>query len=238
MWTIAIALIIGLIVGGCLYGKNFWDKRINVLGISAALMLVSLVTTSFVFRPSLQLTDRVIARHYVNPMWLSVKTQDTAGFIMVKDSSFKITDYKPKALVARGIQIDSTKTAAGTLIKKSFKKEVRVHYLLYLNSERDTMIGCVREKNGKLEVSYWEVESDLKIVPIPTTDTISKPRVESIRIRYEEKTRWVVSAFIPAWGDYTCFYIPQSEYDALPKHIKRTCSLKSRADYLNQLASN
>jgi len=237
MWTIVIALFIGLIVGGCLYGKNFWEKRINVLGISAALMLVSLLTTSFVFRPSIKLTDEVRQRYYIKPMWISEKAQDSTGFVMAKDSSWRITDLEGEALVARGIRTDSIKTDTGVFIKKSYKKEVLIHYILYWNSAYDTAIGYVQVKDNKLDVDYWTVSSDLKVVPIPEGDTVSKPRFESIGIKYAENFKWIVSESIPAWGDYMCLYLPQKEYDALPENVKRTCAFKGRENYLKQLTS-
>lgn len=235
MWTIVIAILIGTIVGSCIFGKKFWENRLTVLGLIAILMLVGMVTASYIIRPTLTYSDKVIYSYTVRPMWLSPSLITKEGYVRVNDSSFSMSNADADNLVARRIVNDTVKQDSGYVVKRKFAKEVRRNYLIYGYGD-DMRIGLIKiTSNNDITTDYWTIDEDLKIIPVPNG---TKARVEQISIYYSPNRKWIISDVIPCnASSYVCLYLPQFEYDKLPDTIKNMCYLNGRSEFLKQLAA-
>lgn len=250
MWTILLSIVLGFIVGSCFYGKKVWDKRLEVLGITAIIMLVSVVSMSFIIRPTLAIQDSITRSNEIRAMYIptdllmddsliDIKCQNAATTLIIKNPKFDIDDYNANTLLSRGVRNDTLKTDTGFFIKEVYRDEVLISCVIY--GKNQDQLGFVQydKSDDEWETDDWSIDNHLKIIPIPKSDTVSTPRIERVTINYENNFKWIVSTILEVYnGYYYCIYIPQKDYDILPESVKSTCYFPGYSEYLEQIAQN
>ena len=230
MYTLAIALFIAIVAGSCIYGKKFWENRINVLGIAAILMLVSLVTVNFISRKSLPVKSEVTEVSRLYSFYVENSDLKDVSCNWLKSTKFEAKDWAPRFQK----KIDTTRK----LVKKNtyeytytYAKQKSAHFLLYVNG-KDTMISFVKVKAGVLKVDYHNIDK-IKISPVGTG--ISVPQIQFVSHEYANRTNWAFAGAIPNYDRYYCLYLPKAEYENLPSNIKSRCYLDKKEVYVASL---
>lgn len=219
MYSVILAIIISVIVGSCLYGKDFWEKRFNVLLMSFVAAFVSMLGTSLVFRNDLPLVsgnwqNKQVVEFYVD----SIKISDSNNLFLKENS---INMYKAKVEdFSKRVITDTVKNTDGTFtVKYTPTKQIRTHLVVRKDLDGDTSVWFVTKKNGDFKLDYFTVGNDFYVMPsqYKTEDSLV---IKYYSINHSGKSKWVIPEIIPVFKSYYCLYVPQNEYDVLPESVK------------------
>lgn len=230
MYTIVISIIIAIIAGSCIFGKKFWENRLTVLGIAAALMLVSLLTANLISRKHLPVKAEVTKGYVLRPFYVENAALKDLSCNWVKSTTFEASDWSPRFQK----KVETTKK----LVKKNtyeytykFAAQKSAHFLLYTH-ENDTLIGFVKEEDGEPKVDYYSL-SNVKLAPM--TDKMKTPQIQYVSHEYTDGNNWALAFSVPNYDSYNCIYLPVTEYEKLPSIIKSRCYLDKKEVYVASL---
>jgi hypothetical protein len=203
---------------------------LTVLGIAAALMLVSVLTANFISRKHLPVKAEITKGYVLRPFYVEHAALKDLSCNWVKSTTFEADDWSPRFQK----KVETTKK----LVKKNtyeytykFAAQKSTHFLLYTH-DGDTLIGFVKDKTDELEVGYYSL-SEVKIAPI--TDNKKKPQILYVDHEYTDGNNWAVAFSIPNYDGYRCIYLPKAEYESLPSNIKSRCYLDTKEVYVASL---
>lgn len=230
MNTIVIALIIAIVAGSCIYGKKFWENRVNVLGIAAILMMVSLLTVNFISRKHLPVKAEITKSYVLSPFYVENAYLKDVSCNWVKSTTFDADDWSPRFQR----KVETTKK----LVKKNtyeytyrYANQKSAHFLLY-TKDGDTIIAFVKREKDELKVESHDI-ANVKIAPVETG--MKGPQIQSVGHEYIDKNHWALAWSIPNYDSYRCLYLPKAEYDNLPSNIKSRCYLDKKEVYMASL---
>ena len=234
MYTLIASIVLALIIGACLYGKKFWEKRINFLGLAGIIMFVSLLTTTLFIRHTLPAKGTVVGGYQIESMYLSNEyIIDTSFAIMHNQCSLEDEDIQK--VIKPSVIRDTIVTDTNVVIKYRYADQRKSTYVLYTNSKNDTLIGLIIVNDSNLETYARKITDYLRIAPISKTDIDSKPRVERVDVEFADNLKWVISFMIPRYDSYYVIYLPEKDYLTLPEWIRTKCYYPGIDQYIATL---
>lgn len=192
MFIFITSVIVVSFICYCFFKKKFWENRYLVLTISAGVALVVTLTTNYVIRG--KLTTKI------ETVWTEpIQVMSFNDSLLV--DSFALTTDKELKLSQHLTQGDTTLVPTYS------------HYLLYYYGG-SLKIGYAQ--NDDLNYKYWE---DIYIAS-SGNDTVAYYTKE--KQYYDSKpNRWLADFSLPVIQTIKCFYLPPSEFAAIPDSLIR-----------------
>jgi len=192
MYIFILSLLTVSFISLCFFKKKFWENRYLVLLISGCVALVVTLTTNYATRGKLDTN--------IENVWeKKIKTISLNALLV--DSTFFMTKNKELGLIEH------------TKMKDSTKKPIYSHYLLYYD-------------NGSLKIGYvvgnmmrYKYLSDVYIAP--SNDEKIAYYTKQRKYYKKRSSRWIADISLPHIKTIRCFYIPPSEYAAIPDSLIR-----------------
>lgn len=232
MTSIILSIIIAIIIGNCIFGKNFWENRIMVLGIAAALMIVSLTSATFIARKNMPIVRKTITTDKLLPFYIPESLLRKLPYAVYKgDCCLTWTDFDATSLMRRKIDVTKTPILLDKKVKGAFQytykyASERKTYILLYQSGKDTLIGFIQTNGSSKELNYCNIKN-LKIAPIDGHN----PVIQYFIFNRKSNTNWTISWVVPRIKALTCIFIPRDEYLKLPTHIRSKCYFDGQPAY-------
>jgi len=192
MYIFILSILVVSFISLCFFKKKFWENRYLVLLITASVAIVVTLSTNFITRNKLGTTNENIVKKEIQLISFNPS---------LIDSTFFISNNKDLGLSEHNYKKDST------------TKPVTSHYLFYYD-------------NGGLKLGYatngtWRYQYLSKIYIAPSTDEKVAYYTKVKKIYNERSSKWVSSISLPRIKTIKCFYLPPSEYAAIPDSLIR-----------------
>lgn len=192
-----LSILVVTFISMCFFKKKFWENRYLVLLIISGVALVATLTTNYATRGNL---DKKVNTIWEKPM----ETLNINDSLVIDD--FNLTIDKELELAFSQHLVDKDDTI--TLTKNN-------HYVLYYGTENHLKIGY--RIDGKLKYKY------LKDVYIASSENESNADMVKFKQNYNPNTKyWIAGFSLPRVQTVECFYLPPSEYAAIPDSLIRT----------------
>lgn len=191
-----LSILVVSFISMCFFKKKFWENRYLILLIIGGVALIATLTTNYATRGSLN--------KKVNSVWEKpMETFNINDSLVVND--FNLTANKESELTFRQHLVGEDDT---TVIRR------KTHYLFYYGDEKNLKIGYIL--NNDLKCNYIK---DFYIAP---SDNDSTAYVAKLKQNYDPNPKyWTAGFSLPRVQTVICFYIPPTEYAAIPDSLIR-----------------
>jgi len=192
MYTFILSILVVSFISLCFFKKKFWENRYLVLLITASVATVVTLSSNYIGRNKLgTTTENIFEKKLMNVGY------DAA---LIDSTPYFITNNEDRKLSAHQYN------------DKSNRKRVS-HYLLYYDE-------------GSLKIGYgtndtWDYQYLNKVYILPSTSEkvayYSKDKV----IYNKRSGKWIANISLPRVKTIKCFYLPPSQYNAIPDSLIR-----------------
>lgn len=191
MYTFILSLLVVSFISACFFKNKFWENRYLVLLITASVAIVVTLSTNFITRNKLGTNTETI---YEKDLMLIGYNSSLI------DSAFSITNNKKLNLSEHEY-------------KKDDKGKHKSHYLLFYN-------------NGNLKIGYatdgtWHYKYLNDVYLAPSTGEKVAYYSKEKKIYNKRSSKWIANISLPRIETINCFYLPPSEYAAIPDSLIR-----------------
>ena len=197
-------------IGLCFFKKKFWENRYLLLMIIGGVALVATVTANYIGRNNYALKTEVVRSKPLSFFYVSDSLLNN-GIPFMADDDFSFTDLNYSD-IARAHDTLRVNEDSVTMVLRH-----RASVFFYDMQEKDKFkkIGYVKD-NGKRKSKYLEGEYLL-----PTTDSVPNKSIVKLVHDIPNDSKWVTKYSVPRRKTFTCIYIPEAEYNAIPDSLIR-----------------
>lgn len=192
MYTFILSLIAVSFISLCFFKKKFWENRYLVLLITASVAIVVTLSSNFIGRNKLGTTTKNIHQKELMNIAYDAKLLDTTAYFITNDKNRKLSGHE---------------------YNTNSKKKRASHYLLY-NNEGSLKIGYA--VNGT-----WDYQYVSKVYIAPSnSEKIAYYSKEKV-VYKKRSSKWITNISLPRVETIKCFYLPPSQYNAIPDSLIR-----------------
>lgn len=191
MYIFILSLLAVSFISLCFFKKKFWENRYLVLLITASVAIVVTLSSNYISRNKLGTNTENILKDDLMLIAYNSSLIDSA-FTITNDKSLDLSEHE---------------------YSKNNKGKRNSHYLLYYNG-------------GSLKIGYaingtWYSKylSDVYIAP-STGKKLAYYSKEKRRYN-KRSSKWIADISLPRIKTIRCFYLPPSEYAAIPDSLIR-----------------
>ena len=214
MYIFITSVLLVSFIGLCFFKKKFWENRYLLLMIIGGVAVVATVTTNYIARSNYALKTEVVRSKPLSSFYVTDSLlNDGIPYKRGDDFSFTSLSYVDIASAFDTVRVteDSISTVQRHLAS--------VFFYDMQEKEPYKKIGYVKA-DGARKYKYWE-----DIYLLPTKDSI--PNKSIVKLVYDvPDSKWISKTSMPRKKTFTCFYIPEAEYNAIPDSLIRELPVK------------
>ena len=193
MYIFIIAVLLVSFISLCFFKKKFWENRYLVLLISGGVALVATLTTNYATRGNLGTTVETIWEKPIQTFSINDSLTTDSSLVSI-DEELSFTDH-------RLLKNDSTMLWTTVLIHGDERESYR-------------RVGYYIDDDQK-----YKYLKDIYLAP-SSSDSIAY--FAKKRLYYDSKpSKWLADFSLPYIKTIKCFYIPPSQYAAIPDSLIR-----------------
>jgi len=222
MYIFILSTLLVSFIGLCFFKKKFWENRYLLLMIIGGVAIVATVTTNYIGRNNYALKTEVVRSTPLSSFYVTDSLLNDGIPYKADDFSFTSLSYTDIAIafdtlmVSTEIAKDSFHVELDTILRYN----ASVFFYDMDEKEQYKKIGYVKE-NGARKYRYWE-----DIYLLPTKDSVPAKAVLKLAYDIPSDSKWVTKYSVPRRKTFTCFYIPEAEYNAIPDSLIRELPVK------------
>ena len=192
MYIFILSILAVSFISLCFFKNKFWENRYLVLLITASVTIVVTLSSNYISRNKLGTTTENIFEKKLMNLAYDAKLLDTTTYFITNNKDRKLSSHE---------------------YSDKSKKKRASHYLLYYNE-------------GSLKIGYaingtWDYQYVSKVYIAPSkSEKLAYYSKEKV-VYNKRSSKWIANISLPRVETIKCFYLPPSQYNAIPDSLIR-----------------